>query len=287
MNKILILILLLLAISYSNSFSLEFGSAHQFTIKGGYINCTVYSYNFNKGVVNKKSKLKSKQYKFDIEGNKIEDINYNPVITVGLKNFIPYDIMISEFDNEKSHSDSTYYFQLVYKYNEIGKKIEEISYDSSGVINWKSTFNYDDNGNIIVYLIMNKDNLVYNHQKFIYSDNGFKIKEEILNSEGKIIEKKSYIYFDKANCDYDKIKCEQVRYNDDRTLTTLRTVMYDKNGNILEDIRYSSNGSVHWTLKSKDDIPKIKYDENGNIIEKVEYNKSNKPIMKTEYVYSK
>jgi hypothetical protein len=280
MKKKLLFTLLIFVLLFYNLFSLYSKPLHEPLIKGGYKSCTVYTYNYLKGVINKKSRQKINYYKYDKNGKKVEYISYNPKGLIGLKHYISYDIMGNDIDNEKLHSDSTFYSHFAYKYDDKGNKVEEISYDSSGLMIWKSTLNYNENGNIIEYKVRQKDNFVYYHQKFIYEKNN-EIKEEVYYSDNLVVDKKFYIIKD------DRTKIEQIKNNKDHSITNIRTVNYDNMGNIIEDTRYSPAGSVYWKIKSKDEISKNQYNKNGNIIECIEYDKSNKPIKKTEYVYSK
>ncbi|HEX3009662.1 MAG TPA: hypothetical protein VHO90_18805 [Bacteroidales bacterium] len=56
-------------------------------------------------------------------------------------------------------------------------------------------------------------------------------------------------------------------------------VLYDKNGNVLEEIEYDSDGKAKYHMK-------YQFDVNNNKIKEIELNSSGKIVRTTEYKYS-
>jgi hypothetical protein len=55
---------------------------------------------------------------------------------------------------------------------------------------------------------------------------------------------------------------------------------YDDKGNMIQEIKRKSDGSLDWKYS-------YNYDDKGNKIEAYEYSILDEPISKTEYIYSK
>jgi hypothetical protein len=56
-------------------------------------------------------------------------------------------------------------------------------------------------------------------------------------------------------------------------------VLYDKSGNVLEEIEYDSDGKAKYHMK-------YQFDANNNKIKEIELNSSGKIVRTTEYKYS-
>ena len=78
-------------------------------------------------------------------------------------------------------------------YNEIGKKIEEIEYDSKGQ-KWRKKYEHGANGKVVRELVYNSANKLDNIRKYEYDEFGRRKIEYIYNAKGKLKRYKVYEY---------------------------------------------------------------------------------------------
>lgn len=78
-------------------------------------------------------------------------------------------------------------------YNEIGKKIEEIEYDSRGQ-QWRKKYEHGPNGKVARELVYNSANKLDNIRKYEYDEFGRRKIEYIYDAKGKLKKYKVYEY---------------------------------------------------------------------------------------------
>ena len=78
-------------------------------------------------------------------------------------------------------------------YNEIGKKVEEIEYDSKGQ-KWRKKYEHGANGKIVRELTYNSANKLDNIRKYEFDELGRKKTEYVYDSKGKLKRYKVYEY---------------------------------------------------------------------------------------------
>ena len=78
-------------------------------------------------------------------------------------------------------------------YNENGKKVEEIEYDSRGQ-KWRKKYEHGANGKIVRELVYNSANKLDNIRKFEFDELGRKKTEYVYDAKGKLKRYKVYEY---------------------------------------------------------------------------------------------
>jgi len=78
-------------------------------------------------------------------------------------------------------------------YNSIGKKVEEIEYNSAGQ-KWRKRYEHDAAGRQIKELIYDERNRLVNMKKFEYNEFGRKKISYTYNAKGKLVSTKLYEY---------------------------------------------------------------------------------------------
>lgn len=78
-------------------------------------------------------------------------------------------------------------------YNELGKKVEEIEYDSKGQ-KWRKKYEHGPNGKVARELVYNSANRLDNIRKYEYDEFGRRKIEYIYDAKGKLKRYKVYEY---------------------------------------------------------------------------------------------
>lgn len=127
---------------YNNRNILE--SLSKYDDKGNFIECTAYKTNG------------SMSFKFidkyDEEGNMVEQLWFNDNGKINYKAICKYDSnknMIEQEVYNVNNSDYSLKRKEIHKYNFLGKREEQLFYDSNGSFEYKYTFKYDKKGNLI------------------------------------------------------------------------------------------------------------------------------------------
>lgn len=82
----------------------------------------------------------------------------------------------------------------VTKYDENGKKVEEIEYTSSGFMKAKVTYEYGSNGKVSREVVYNENNKAVRIRKFEYNTDGTKKKQYNYAPNGKLQSVKEFEY---------------------------------------------------------------------------------------------
>ena len=197
--------------------------------------------------------LKDKHtYKYDDEGNKIEENEYNKEGNLVKRNIYKYDD-----DGNKIEENEYIYERLsdkhTYKYDGNGNMIEENS------PNWSRAYKYDGEGNVVEQNIYNSNGSLDKKWTFKYNKEGNLVKWNQYNSNGSLDKKWTYKYNKEGNW----VKTNS--YNSDGSLDTKGIAKYDTNGNIVEIIGYNSDGRFAGKTYFKD------IDKYGNWLKKEEH----------------
>ena len=82
----------------------------------------------------------------------------------------------------------------VTKYDDNGRKVEEIEYTQYGSQKYRITYDYGDNGRISREVLYNDRDKAYKIRKYEYNDDGSKKKQYNYNPNGKLESVKSFEY---------------------------------------------------------------------------------------------
>ena len=157
-----------------------------------------------------------------------------------------------------------------YAYNANNKQTEVRRYDSKGYSNGKETSKYDTQGNKTEHITYNPDKSV---DAFTYQYN--------MRRKGQ----KRVQYYPETATDLANEKSSSYnKYLDSRprngAIESKRLYRYDKQGLLLEESLFDAKGVLESHIL-------YSYDFYGNCTGYVEYDATNKPMYKTEFVYSK
>lgn len=234
-------------------------------------------------------------YEYDTKGNRTKEINYNE--DGSITSYTDYErdsagnITVREVFDEKHHSLSL--FRSEFMYDDAGRMIERIDYDSSGSICAEIEYRYDNKGN------------KYTIEYYSYGS----IYEFEYDSEGKVIMRKEYdpdgflLYW--LNYEYDThgniVKfnnhyedgtvefCCENEYEYDIHGNIVKFIGYD-DSNILMDLQTSCSGDETYRYDTEDMKIEIKYlneyDANGNMIKHMIWNNDGSLGWWVEYEYT-
>ncbi len=186
-------------------------------------------------------------YKYDHNGNKIEDIYYNRNGNLSSK-------VISKYDNN-------------------GYEIEAARYSSSGQLEWKLIYQYDNKGNKILQKSFKNDTLM-DKWTFTYNKKGNLIESKRYNDEITINGIYSYKYDDREN-----LIEESWRSGYDGEVIYKYTFEYDKKNLNTELRSYDKKDNIIYTHN-------YTYDEQGNLIHTHIYNNETYQNSEKHYQYT-
>jgi hypothetical protein len=195
--------------------------------------------------------------------------------------------------------------RLLAKYDEHGKKTEEITIqrlagqdDEEDV---KSTFTFDDKGNVVEkhdYRTDSEVNVLTTYKydaagnrieekshetnivsTYEYDGFGNMIKKNVFDSLGQVINKYTFKYDEKGNM----IEKVEYPYPNQPSRFSKNTYKYDEKGNMIE-INLNNGAGSSFNSKTI-----LKYDDKGGIIEQNRYNAGGKldKTLSTQYEYDK
>jgi hypothetical protein len=170
----------------------------------------------------------------------------------------------------------------VYKYNDIGKKIEQVFYNRDGSFKTRQTYKYDAGGNKTEEMFYKTDTSIYDYTEFKYDDKGNMTNEIFHDSDGTVYREYLYYYDAKNNplgkyekrkndwgwdigvwtCEYDTtgILINKRTYYETGLTNTSMNYIYIDSTNETRVLYYSDYGVLYATMV-------YKHDERGNMIE--------------------
>lgn len=234
-------------------------------VKNGYRKCEIYQINYNYDTIIPVNSTISKvppnaHLRLDVNSRHLDaTVNYDEN-----GNNLEYI----------SYNDGKTHYRYSYKYNDKGKLIERVYYDSAGVIQFKNSY---------------KDGLNEENCQILYTD-----------ATGTLPVKDSIKYYENGNIR------QQVYYDSAGLNRFWDRYEYDENGNLIESVdyeasvsntfrygyKYDENGyliefSFSQKQSYKPQITKYKNDAYGNILKAIYYNGGDEPDSMEEYVYTK
>jgi YD repeat-containing protein len=93
----------------------------------------------------------------------------------------------------KTPVKGTKYLDHVTKYDENGRKVEEIEYNANGMTA-RETYEYDANGRVVREVVYNEHNKPYRIHKIEYNADGTKKRQLNYNAKGVLISMREYEY---------------------------------------------------------------------------------------------
>ena len=179
-----------------------------------------------------------------------------------LKGKVSERIMILySIDNRSGNQNKIIGERYIYKYNDKGNKVEEVTYSPYGDFLYRSIYKYGAKGNIVEVAKHDFEGNLMRQE--IYDDKG-NMTQSANYDKGDLKGKSIYKYDDKGN------KVEEGYYGTDGSSKDKSIYKYDDKGNKVEEAYYEKGD-----LKRKD-IYKYQYDNLGNIINTSEYTSKEK-----------
>jgi len=224
-----------------------------------------------------KNSLTEKNLKGDIRI--LTEFGYKPVIKFGeiQKDSLQYKLL-SDFDENGNIVSENWLdsgIRNIYKYDSIGKLIEQDNYNELKTPSFSSK------------------------KKFIYDVNNNLIEKNTYLSDGVLFEKIIYDYDENNN--NIQSKCYKYDFDGKEVLKFMFKSKYDKNGNEIESVHYDNLGRKEYTETYKYDEKgliieetsdflrtskkKYTYDDNGNILKVKEYSIKEVLIGEETYEY--
>jgi hypothetical protein len=157
------------------------------------------------------------------------------------------------------------------EYDKDGHTLTEITYMSSGIVEQKWEYKYNNKGLLIEEILINDEGMVdekkayeYNNKDqrvkefLIYQDESFDTTEYIYDSEGNLLGKTT------VDSDAALESKKEMKYENNKIICE---ISYDADGKILNEVNY-------------------KYDEKGNEIEISRFNAEENKTIRTEFVFN-
>ena len=168
--------------------------------------------------------------KYDEQGNQIESSTFRPDGSLQMKLIYKYDgqgnqIEYSWFVDPLIFPSSVKYGGLMnlqkYEYDEFGNQVRQFNYHPSGTLNWKVFSKYDNFGNQIEKMKYDPDNLLISSYKFEYDNLGNKTKSSEFNFDSTLQSQIDYTYDSQNN------KISVSTFDSDNTLQSKTICEYE------------------------------------------------------------
>jgi hypothetical protein len=252
----------------------------------------VYEYEYVKGNPSSTGK-KIQEIFFDVDGNRIQEINFRYNGTIHCINTYKYDLKGNKIEYIKYEGNKEkMIFRQFFQYNDKGNVITESGFN--GVENYKTTFKYDPNGKIteVVYFL---DNKLDEKRTFSYSNKTSELS--VMDATLQVSYKINYTYNDKMQVVKEE-KVDNIGFVSKRVLYT-----YDAKGNQTVEEKYLNGkfaSKITNTYDSKNRIVQVyselmpgqrfltreyTYSQNGLLEEEKYRNTAAKDFSKNSYKY--
>ena len=190
---------------------------------------------------------------------------------------------ILEFNKEGNFEEAIYYDfdgsifeESTYEYDEEGDLVKEISLDPAGVY-LKSTYEYkyDQAGNQVEKIVYNTDGSKNDLYTYEYDEARNLVKEIRYSPDGSIFEESTYEYDEAGNLVKEIVH--------DIPFDFKSTYEYDDKGNLVKRFDYESEGLlIRWTNERKETYD---YDEEGSIVKIISYESDGSIKKKVTYEF--
>ncbi|MCD7785509.1 MAG: tetratricopeptide repeat protein [Oscillospiraceae bacterium] len=163
------------------------------------------------------------------------------------------------------NSDGSMNWGREYEYDLNGNEIMFTGYYSDGSIDsYESEYEYDSNGNVVSYKEYFSDGSVLDWIEYEYDSSGNKIKQINYDSDGSVSTWYECEYGIRGNL------TKRIYYGSDGNVSSWDEYEYDSNGNQVKDTYYKSDGSVSSVREyeydvNRNQIKQVNYDSNGSI----------------------
>lgn len=199
-------------------------------------------------------------FRYDDKENLIEDFETDAGGDFYLKIFLSYDSKRNLIGKKECHNYGKDCGLFQYIYDDENNLIEERDYWKEGSLSWRRLYQYDSNRNKIEELVYTGDDELRHKYRYQYDKKGnvtlkmdfFEDTIHWRSTQYLYDENKNLIETNIYNMPGNKLK-DKIKFN------------YDKSGNVTEETRYSSDGSVMNKVTYE-----LMYDETGNWEKKVE-----------------
>ena len=252
---------------------------------------TEYSYEVKKIHGKQQNVLIGKNgYNYNEQGNKSIEYTYNPDGTLDAKSVFIYDEKGILIEEDSYNPDGSSGFTNTYKYDRRGNITSIKLYDTYGSLFVRTASDYDNNNNeteeINYTQILENDrhkDIVLNKTTWRYDDKGNMIEERYYERDTTMTRHTFYKYDENGN------KVEQSKWESGITLKT--TYKYNSDGNPIEETQYDAGNYIALKIITTYDdkgnetqerfydrdnnlqtqtIFQLSYDKNGNWIRKTQ-----------------
>jgi uncharacterized protein YkuJ len=236
----------------------------------GIFSMSVWKYNFIFGKPDKKG-VQLSSVRYNTKGHKVEETVYNlDDANAFAKTNYKYDRRGNLIEEIKTKGEIK--SKIIYRYDSTDAKKEMVVYKPEGTVDRKAIYLYDGDNDMVESLGYLVDGRLYSRESFAY------------DSSGNMIENKSSLARFTYEYDSDGNMIELVKYGRDfKTHDSLvyrisdrMTFEYDSLGNLNSTAVLKVDGSV----KAKS---KYQYDRNGNVIEEVEFSSDGRAVYRVSY----
>lgn len=163
-------------------------------------------------------------------------------------------------------------YQWVYKYNAQDVLTELSGYDSSGQLDFHTSYDYDAKGRLIKETSFNPDETISYIVEQSYTRNGFDRRTTYYTSN------RDTDYISEERFDKQGNRVLERNLNAEGQVEYEVSYRYDLQGRLLEEIAKNSQGELEYRLTNR-------YDAQGNLLETVEYGEDNQPFNTYRYTY--
>ena len=165
--------------------------------------------------------------------------------------------------------------KCVYLFNDAGKPVKALKYNSDSSLCYKATLIYDEAGNISEQRQYDARDSLNLRLQYKYDKAGNVIQEDSYWASGKLLHKYVYKYNAAGN------DTAYIFYRDDSSIIMHAEYLYNDSGYRKEEHRYSEDDTEGWIIRYNYD----KYDKQGNWLERTTYEKE-KPVSVTRRIIS-
>ena len=178
--------------------------------------------------------------RFNVSGNKIEDIKYTPEGKPDKKYEYIYDGFGRRIEQDQSGTDGKLTRKIIYKYDEIGNLTEDNSYNPEGKLEKKYTYKYDNQGNVIEDKSFDADNTLLKRFTYTFDATGNKIENKRYSAHDILEKTISYHYDISGNL------TEEITVLPDQTQSEFTYVYeFDNQHNWVRKIKFQDKKPVN------------------------------------------